>query len=472
MKQDVSGNQSAAGQLPSARRPKKAKPERHRWLDQWMVAKGKPLRELVANVTRLVDRRERAYFARKRARKAADLANHRRAIDGVVTNLAYAALSPPATGRLASNTRHGDKGRSRYDSPAFGKTLPNLLHVLWQEGVLDYKHSPGRGEVSSIAPSSWFAQKVVEHGITFADFGRDPSEELILLSRNSRGDVGSSGTVSGRKSKERIEYRDTPTTRSYRDAVRRLNAFLAEADIAFIEDGMRPLVDPFARTLTRRFVMLEKQQGPRFDQSGRLFGGFWMSLDKQRRTNIRIDGEPVATLDYSSMFTRLAYAELGERPPSLDDLYAVPGLSGYRSGVKMAMNVLLFDTHSRRSKWPAKMGVGVGSDADRDLSGSSLSEFEGLLPTGWSVGRTRKALLSLHPALRHAWGRSLGYRLMWRESEVLMAVLEELMRRNIPALGLHDGLLVPASKKDVAREVMIDQARAVVGVALRVSEKD
>ena len=52
-----------------------------------------------------------------------------------------------------------------------------------------------------------------------------------------------------------------------------------------------------------------------------------------------------------------------------------------------------------------------------------------------------------------------------------MAVLAESMRRNIPALGLHDGLLVPASKKDVARDVMIGQAQSIVGVALPVSEK-
>jgi hypothetical protein len=46
--------------------------------------------------------------------------------------------------------------------------------------------------------------------------------------------------------------------------------------------------------------------GQRFDLSGRLFGGFWQGLQRQRRSGIRIDGEPVATLDYSSMFARLA----------------------------------------------------------------------------------------------------------------------------------------------------------------------
>jgi hypothetical protein len=72
----------------------------------------------------------------------------------------------------------------------------------------------------------------------------------------------------------------------------------------------------------------------RFDLSGRLFGGFWQGLQRERRSGIRIDGEPVATLDYSSMFARLAYASKGVRPPA-GDLYAIPGLEGRRDAVKL-----------------------------------------------------------------------------------------------------------------------------------------
>ena len=83
--------------------------------------------------------------------------------------------------------------------------------------------------------------------------------------------------------------------------------------------------------------MLRPGQDQRFDQSGRLYGGFWQNLKTARRRHIRINGEPVTALDYGSMFTRLAYAELGATPPA-GDLYAIPGLEAYRSGVKRAMN--------------------------------------------------------------------------------------------------------------------------------------
>jgi hypothetical protein len=93
------------------------------------------------------------------------------------------------------------------------------------------------------------------------------------------------------------------------------------------------------------------------------------------------------------------------------------------------------------------------------LSGSSeAARCDARLPLGWSVRRTRKAILAMHPALKAAWGRHLGYSLMYKESEVLVAVLETLMERNIPALGLHDGLLVAQSKAEEASAVMMDKA--------------
>jgi hypothetical protein len=91
-----------------------------------------------------------------------------------------------------------------------------------------------------------------------------------------------------------------------RGDIRRINAWLERASITFVDDGAEP-VDVHDRILRRLFVIPEGDPlGQRFDLSGRLFGGFWQGLQRQRRSGIRIDGEPVATLDYSSMFARLA----------------------------------------------------------------------------------------------------------------------------------------------------------------------
>ena len=432
---------------------------------------GKNLKTLVDRTVASVRHHEEHTKARIRARREVDERHHIRRIEAVVCNLAHAVLLPPPTGRIATKLGKSTKPRSRYDSPLLGKPFSPLITTLAEIDFLDV-NAPNaiRGEVSSITPSPWFIGKVREASVQLSDFGRDATEEVVVLTRNSRKVPPWWEESTPRKvDREPIDYADTPETQRYRDAIRHLNRFLSGADIDFLDDGLEPRIDPFERTLRRRFV-LRPGQDEQFDQSGRLYGGFWQNLKTARRRQIRIKGEPVATLDFGSMFTRLAYAELGAAPPE-GDLYAIQGLEGYRSGVKRAMNCFLFDGGTRRS-WPDTFGIGVGDDkaADDNPDGVAAS-FEARLPASWGVARTNEAILHVHPALKNAWGRGFGYRLMFVESQVLVAILQDLAARNIPALGLHDGLLVGVSDREAAKEAMRRAAKAVIGIDLPVSEK-
>lgn len=436
-------------------------PQRHQWFDPWITAQGNA-KALVGATLNLIQEHEERTHVRARRRRQADQTLHIARVEAVICNLARSVLLPPPTGRIAIMLAHRRNKRSRYDSPIMGKPMPLLIGMLHELGLLKLRLSAQFGEVSSIAPAPWFARWVAEFGIQLSDLGRNEQEEVILVTRNTRGKDRS-------LRREQFDYRDTPKTTADREAVRTLNVFLREAEIAFIDDGRKPLIDPFERTMKRRYVLLEGQE-VRFDQSGRLYGGFWQNLEKARRWHIRIEGEEVAVLDYSSMFTRLAYAALGAIPPE-GDLYAIPGLEGYRSGVKMAMNTFLFDKGPRRS-WPSAMGIGVGDDdaAYEDPHGAA-ARYEARLPEGCTVGQFKKAALRVHPVLKNAWGRQLGFKLMHQESQILLAVLLHLASRNIPALGLHDGLLVAQSHRDIARAVMEEKGWRMTGLLLPVTCK-
>jgi hypothetical protein len=457
--------------LKQSTRRKRFEPQRYRWFDDGLRADGENLKALIENTLRFLEHHERHTKARSRARRPADLAHHLARVEAIVCNLAYAVLQPPQNGRLAIKLGNGRKGRSRYDSPVYGKPLSPLISTLGEIDILRvYAPSVPRREVSSIEPTEWFARKVCECGVQLSDFGRDNTEEVILLNRSFR-EIIPGGSQAGErvKHKEPVDYHDTAQTRLYRDAMRRQNAFLKSASIDFINDGLEPVIDPFDRTMRRHFVIL-KDQETRFDQSGRLYGGFWQNLKSARRQHIRIDGEPIVVLDYGSMFTRLAYLEAGATPPE-GDLYAIPGCEGYRSGVKLVMNCFLFDGGTR-SKWPAELGVGVGNDrdAESDPEGKAAS-FEARLPESWTVRKARAAILAVHPALKAAWGRHLGYKLMHMESEIQAAVLEALFAKNIQALGMHDGIFIAASNAEEARVVMIDKAVEIVGGHIPVNVK-
>ncbi|HET6928374.1 MAG TPA: hypothetical protein VFI48_16095 [Hyphomicrobiaceae bacterium] len=167
---------------PLAVRSGWAPPERHQWFDPWKIANGNNLKALVNSTVISAQCHEAETKARARARRETDDRNHVRRIEAVVCNLAHAVLMPPPTGRIAVKLGKNTKRRSRYDSPLLGKCFSPLIWVLDDLGFLDLRLIPvPRGEVSSIAPTPWFANKVVEAGVQLSDFGRDATEEVVLL---------------------------------------------------------------------------------------------------------------------------------------------------------------------------------------------------------------------------------------------------------------------------------------------------
>ena len=72
------------------------------------------------------------------------------------------------------------------------------------------------------------------------------------------------------------------------------------------------------------------------------------------------------------------------------------------------------------------------------------------------VAAITKAALTKYPVLQ-TWGQPMKNRtygwadLMWHESNVMFSTMLRLMREHqIPSLSVHDSLIVPASKADVA----------------------
>ncbi|WP_419830095.1 hypothetical protein [Methylobacterium sp.] len=428
-----------------------ASPARHWWLDEWLGAGSPRLERLVQEGAALVAEYEEQTAARKRRRRPDDQRRHLIAIQMVVANLAHAVLSPPPTGRLAVLTGNDTVGFGRYDNRALGKPFRGLLEALegigWLDWTTGHRDEKGRGTASSIAPTATFATRVREAGVSPADFGRIEGEEVIVVTRkllNGNGEV---------LKKEKVDYPETETSRALRATMQDLNAFLGRADIAFLDDGLGP-VDLRSRVQRRYFVADVGTTMPSFTLGGRLYGGAWQNLPKARRGNLRIEGEPVAVLDYSSMAPRLAYASLGLEAPA-GDIYALPGLEApeLRPAVKRAFNTLLSDPFRQRSAWPAP------------------GEGDPVLAPQWTVQRFRQALLTRHPALKGCLGTGMAPRLQNTESVILVEVLLEMKTRGIPVLSLHDGLFCPVSRSTEVRKVMEDAALDVTKVNIPVDVK-
>jgi hypothetical protein len=314
-------------------------------------------------------------------------------------------------------------------------------------GILNLQIGEATRGLSTIKPTDWFAKRVHECRVTFADFGRGELEELVILTRKTPilTDYGLE------KITEEIDYADCSEADQFREEVRLLNRFLDRAHLVFIDDGIEPKVDPYRRTLTRRFSLLPEQP-VRFDQAGRLFGPWWMNLKKERRGNIRIQGELPVELDFSNMFARLAYASVGADAPD-GDLYDLSGvLTGYeathRTAIKAVFNALLFGASSR-------LPNGLKKD----------------LPADATMPKIKKAIEVRHPQLAPFLGTNIGFQLMYKESLILTKVLQSLNNVGVVGLGLHDAILVPSSQELKVKAIMMAASEEVSGRQIPVKVK-
>lgn len=363
------------------------------------------------------------------------------ALWAILANLAHFILFPPEGGAIVLPMGHrGEPWAERPPLPGMGKTLPGLISTLEAVGMLERRSPSITGHATTIKPTGAFADEVRSRGVSGADFGR--RRGLLDCVRLTRKDS------EGKKTNVRLPAGEAVA--AVRSEVECFNKWLEACDIRYV--GNDP-VDTRERRLTRHFSLPRHVDTLSLDYGGRLFGGFWQQIPKERRTHIRINGEPIAEVDFGQMFPRLAYAQVGQEPPS-GDLYALPGaegLSGDQRGViKKAFNALLFKYGTLR-RLPSEITDG--------------------LPYGWTAGRIKRAITSRHPAIAHLLNVGTGYRLMHTESVIACAVVRRCMEEGMTVLPLHDAMLTAVSNAPQVKSIMEEAGREISGQHLSTSIK-
>jgi hypothetical protein len=275
---------------------------------------------------------------------------------------------------------------------------------------------------------------IEQQSLRLDEFGYSDDEEIIILKadREWHGDSG-----------KWVDYPETPQTEDWRRRLRTINRWLQASNIEYVGQGR---VNASARRLRRIF------NNNSFEQGGRLWGGFWLDLRKlDRRENIRINGERVAELDYGQCNLRLLYGLLAQEVPE-GDLYAVPRFEHerYRDGIKLVINSAL-SADKRQDRMP---------QGGRQL-----------FPRKIKYGDVLNAVEQFHNRVADKFFRGVGMHLMFKESEVMMGVLDGAMEQDTPILPIHDAVLVPESKTAEVEALMKDVFRRLGGAEPRVRIK-
>ena len=359
----------------------------------------------------------------------------------LAANAAYAlacGLEPPTVG-IALRKPRGAR-QSRYDGPSL-RPIETVLHAL-SPRLVTIARSRRKGVVSALTPGGRLSDCVSALPGFGIDCFRSISGETVIVHRVERDYATNARFVAN------VDYEDSDETRQMRADVERINAALETADLSFESPHALAIRQ---RRLRRIFSTYDSK--PRFDRNGRLHGGWWQTVEREQRHRIRINGLPVADLDYSAMFLRLAYAGAGVEPPP-GDLYAGivggPEKARYREGVKQVVNAML----------------ARNTPLTRLPKGSKEH-----LPSGCTGRSIRDAILTRHSPIRDRFESDAAMRFMRTESDILVAALLRLLDLGVVALPMHDGLMVRRDKADEAATVMREVSLRVTGFELPVTEK-
>ena len=401
--------------------------------DPWLKAESAYLNAIVEQITEMfLQAPLKDTTKRRRQPKADQVERVRSVVSAIIANLVRYHTGRHKGEQLAIPAGH-PKAASRYERKGFNQLRP-IVTIMAKNGLAIV--SPAfKNRRMGLEADGWLLKALHQAPITPKDLGKAEGEEILWLSaRTGRNEFGQ------KLPQEHINYADTEETLKLRREVEEINDFLNTQDITLDGEPQGTI------RLTRRFLLRSPMDPHEFKLHGRLYGGFWQNLKRERRGGLRINGEPIADLDFTSMFPQLAYAKVGLEPPD-GDLYAVPGLEKHRAGVKAGFSALL-SVSSDMKKLP--------------------SEVKEVLPEGWTASRFKAEIGEKHPALVPLFGKDTGSDLMFTESRILLLVLRGLMEKEVAALPMHDGIMVAVSSVEISKAAMKEAAREVTGRGLEV----
>jgi hypothetical protein len=402
------------------------------WFDPQCRANDPGLATAIKAFAGYLQAKEIELETRTRGRTVSARRNFSLAVEAICCNLIVARMVGKETSLAVPLAHSMMWARGRYANTVYGQHFLDVINLLVGLKLVErltkgYRFS-GKSKAPSLVRST---ERLAEHlplnNMHWRHIRREPDKELIILKADKDED-GSSAPV---------DYPTSKRTMLLRSQVARINRWLASADIdaldeagslAIGEDG-RPIA-PFRLSLHRTFNNNSWQEG------GRLWGGFWMSMKRDERfRRIRIQGEPIADVDYLQLYPRLAYVRAQAVTPE-DDFYDVSGDGSSRDGWKILINAMLF--------------------AERPLGNWPKNTRE-CFPEGMRLKEAVTLIECKHRPIAHLFGSGIGFQLMRFESDILIGVVSQLFKIGIPALPLHDAVLVGRPHAEAAKQVMEDE---------------
>jgi hypothetical protein len=401
------------------------------------------------------DQEEQKDHKRKYLRRTRSRAKFDEAIERFIGDLLRARAGTAAPVRIFRSLGKSTFNHAPVKYDVFSQVLEGLKTLMLvghQKGKTRFRKTEfGPGEIVSIpraghASRFWATGKLLrlaEHyGINTDNFGEhftpEPPLHPLVLKDYATGRGGN------RERGRKVKYEHTPGTERLEADIRELNEFLSHFELMGGEHY----------GYTRVFNNQSWSKGGRLYSDGE---HNYQQLPEAERLKMTINGEPVAEIDIKASQLTIYHAMVGEPLGGSSDPYARAGLD---RAIAKTWTVISFGNGTPATRWPQE----TVKDYEKEHLGQDLRR----LAKAKDVARK---MLETFPALKKLDGNSeLWGDLQFLESQPVVGTILILMREHgVPSLSMHDGLIVPRSQMDLAKGILSQEFRRVVGVAPRLT---
>ena len=386
-------------------------------------------------------------------------------LEKIVSNL----LTGNASYHIAMNKNKTDKGtRYQCDIHKF-QYRKQSLEILDELGfITQEKGSWKKQKQTSVYVHHSLLEYFSNYGTADYYFKRD---EFIVIRETFT-------TPWFKKIKRNLDYLDDDTTNSMREEVELINQILISLDIVYqyrrrskdrdrnrnrrrisssssssstnVDSTINLLVSPLCKDTSYNQIHRIFNDSS-FTLGGRMYGAYWINIKKIIRKGMTINGELCSEVDFSSMHISQLYALDGYSHSDDYDAYDIPELFAMgvsRDGIKKQTQRMINKREPARS---------FSHCSDKIIK----REFKGL-----DYDSTIQLITNKHPKIAKHFYSGIGLKLANDEARIMIDVIKQLIKLNIPALPLHDALITQNKHAKKVQELMQERFFEFYGVPI------
>lgn len=254
------------------------------------------------------------------------------------------------------------------------------------------------------------------------------------------------------------EYKDTPATILMRKNLLTYNNLLFQTDIKLKRSRK---INEYLELNPVNFKDTEYHRifnDSSFKLGGRFYGPWWVTLSKDARGNITLNGEKTIELDYSSIGIHLLYSQENLNYYDLNgnnsDPYILKGIDANEREVNkkiitFALNMSPGDRH-RKFVYTVRKKIKKTNDKRSILGIKKLLN----VPTPREVHKRLRIFEEENVPIKHYLFTNVGTKLQFKDSCIAESVIERMVSMRIPILVVHDSFIVQYRNRDLLRGLM------------------